>query len=290
MSLRVGEIGVGVKPARGEGWGLVEGLRRRSVRCSGGGIEVLRAPLLGRGKIGFDGEEVAECGALGRGEGGGVAWVGVEGVLALLGRKAAEIAEGAGDDAAAIFRKTSQLLHGGADLLALLGGEALHDFGAGEEASPALGRHVVEFSEAIAHALLGLGRQIVEAGFLLEGALLLRRRHVLVSAHPLREVITLGTDVAAGVWVGTLLLEDGLCTQAWAGMGVCCADEWDRGREERCGEEEPGWENAEHHRVEQVMPESVCAVRFRCRVQDREYRVRGSLRQRVKGLADRSVG
>jgi len=54
---------------------------------------------------------------------------------------------------------------------------------------PLLGRHVIELIELVTKPLLGLGRQVAKTGLILERTLLLRRRKIAVTIHPLPQVI-----------------------------------------------------------------------------------------------------
>ena len=123
------------------------------------------------GKVGFDGEETGEGAAFLVRE-LAAETVGVEDGLALGVGHLAEVAEGPGDEAAAVFGETAKLLEGSADLLTLRHSEMRHGFVVLDEAAALLGRHVVKLGEAIEHALLGLRRKVAEARFLLQSALL----------------------------------------------------------------------------------------------------------------------
>jgi hypothetical protein len=48
--------------------------------------------------------------------------------------------------------------------------------------------HAIEVAEAIQHVLLRLGWKIAEAGFVLQGTLLLSKREIAVTVHPLGQV------------------------------------------------------------------------------------------------------
>jgi hypothetical protein len=149
------------------------------------------------GDIGLDGEEVVEGGALVVSE-LGVEAVGVEDGLALGFRHLAKVAEGAGDEAAAIDGQRVVLLRCGLNLLTLDGGEVLDGLVAGEEAAALLVRHVVELSEAIEEALLVLLGQLFEARLVLKGVLLLLRGEGAVTVHPLGEVLLILFGLAVG--------------------------------------------------------------------------------------------
>jgi hypothetical protein len=99
------------------------------------------------------------------------------------------IAEGAGDEAATVYREAAEILHGAAYLLALRRGEALHGLGMLDDTAALLIGHVVELGEAIKHSLLSLGRELAEAGFVLERGLLLLERELAVTIHPLGQML-----------------------------------------------------------------------------------------------------
>ncbi|CAN5616626.1 hypothetical protein BH10ACI4_BH10ACI4_02240 [soil metagenome] len=100
--------------------------------------------------------------------------VGAKDRLALLIRHLAQIAEGTGDETAALYRQITELPHGCPDLLTLRLGEMLHRFVPLKDATPLLVGHTVELGQAIQHALLGLLRKLPEARFALECGVLLR--------------------------------------------------------------------------------------------------------------------
>ena len=113
----------------------------------------------------------------------------VENGLALRLRHLAKIAEGAGNEAATIFRESAKLLHRAANLLSLRRRKALHGFGAVKDSAALVRRHVIELRQAIAHALLGRRGQIAKAGLIFQSALLLRERKVAVTVHPLGQML-----------------------------------------------------------------------------------------------------
>lgn len=100
-----------------------------------------------------------------------------------------QVAEGPGDDPAAILGEAAELQHGAADLLALGRREMLHDLGTLEDALTLGLGHVVELGETLAHALLHLWGEIAEAGFPFKGSLLIGQRKAAVAIHPLGEML-----------------------------------------------------------------------------------------------------
>ena len=103
-------------------------------------------------------------------------------------RHLAKIAEGSGNKATAIFRESPKLLHGTANLLSLGWRETFHCFGTVKDATTLLRRHIVQLREAVAHPLLSRWGEIAKARLVLQCALLIGKRKVAVTVHPLRQV------------------------------------------------------------------------------------------------------
>jgi hypothetical protein len=115
--------------------------------------------------------------------------VGAEDGLALRLRHLAEVTEGTGDQAAAIFGEAAKLLHGSANLLTLGRREMRDGLVVLNDAAALFGRHTVELRETIEHVLLRQRRKVAEARLLLQGPLLVSERLVAVTIHPLAEMI-----------------------------------------------------------------------------------------------------
>ena len=116
---------------------------------------------LGR-DVGLRGEQTGEGGTLliGKFTAG---TVGVQQRLSLGWRHLAKIAEGAGDQAAAVDGKAVKFAHGVADLLLLSGVEVLNGFVALQHPATLLGGHVIELRQLVSKPLLALWRKIAEA-------------------------------------------------------------------------------------------------------------------------------
>ena len=181
---------------------------------------------------------------------------GGEGCLPLLGGQGAQLAEGAGDDAAAIFGEAGELGHGAADALALLWRKLLHRLCSIEDALPLLRRHVVELGEPVVHALLHLRRKIAEAGLALERPLLIGGWQIVMVAHPLCQVLLagpgaklgalrgLGGSLAAGrIAITPPCLRAALPAAAGSRRGTADAEQE---AAKRGGSEKPGWNRAAH--------------------------------------------
>lgn len=203
------------------------------------------------GKVGFDGEEVGEGGALLVGELAPKA-SGVKNSLALRNRHLADIAEGAGYKAAAIDGKAAELLHRSTNLLPLRRREPFHHLGAFKQAAALFRRHVIELRQPVLHPLLRLLRQFAETRFILESLLLLRERQIAVAVHPLREMLLL-RPLRMGI--RRALSKDG----SWCGRpSGGLREERGRGRKEaanrksdfdRGGKNGPGWSEEGHMRI-----------------------------------------
>jgi hypothetical protein len=103
-------------------------------------------------------------------------------------RHLAKIAEGSGDKATAVFRESTKLLHGAANLLPLRRREPFHCLGTVKNAATLLWRHIIQLRQAIAHPLLSRWGEIAKAGLVLQSALLIGKRKVAMTVHPLGQV------------------------------------------------------------------------------------------------------
>ena len=103
-------------------------------------------------------------------------------------RHLAKIAEGSGDKATAVFREPPKLLHGTANLLPLRRRKPFHCFGTVKNAATLLGRHIIQLRQAVAHPLLSRWGEIAKARLVLQSALLIGKRKIAVTVHPLRQV------------------------------------------------------------------------------------------------------
>ena len=113
--------------------------------------------------VGFGGEDGADDGALVVGELAAKGW-GIDGLLALLGGKLAEIHDGVKNDVPTRHGNGTQLLHGDAPLLLLRRSQVLQRLVAVEHSGALLRIHVIEPDQFLAITLLRLRRQLVKAG------------------------------------------------------------------------------------------------------------------------------
>ena len=116
-------------------------------------------------QIGLDSEQIGESAALLTGK-QAAKTVRLHDRLSLRLRHLAEIAKGAGNEAAAILRQTAKLLHGSADLLPLCQSQSLHRFGSINYSAALFRRHIMKLSQPIEHALLGFRRKFMKARFI----------------------------------------------------------------------------------------------------------------------------
>jgi hypothetical protein len=100
----------------------------------------------------------------------------------------AKIAEGSGDKASTVFGKPAKLLHRTANLLPLRWRKTFHCFGTVQNAATLFWRHIIQLRQAITHPLLSRRWKIAKARLILQSALLIRKRKVAVTFHPLRQV------------------------------------------------------------------------------------------------------
>jgi hypothetical protein len=111
-----------------------------------------------------------------------------ENSLPLRLRHLAKIAEGAGNQPPPILRQAAELLHGPANLLPLRQSKTFHGLSTIHDTATFVRRHVVQLSQTVAHTLLRLWRKIPETGLIRQSPLLVRKRKVAMSIHPLGQM------------------------------------------------------------------------------------------------------
>ena len=113
----------------------------------------------------------------------------VQVVLPLLWIHSAQIAKCSCHNPPPIRLQSAQLCHRSTNLLPLLRIQILHLLRALKNVRPLLCRQRIELRQPIPHPLLGLRRKLPEPRLILKRPLLLLRRLVLMSGHPLWQVL-----------------------------------------------------------------------------------------------------